>query len=714
MALNVSANSISSVGASPLPGGTTPLAQDPGNQVSQEPIGDSLAHYVRQNFLEAEMYRRVSGVEERLLKALRALRYVYDPEDAGLIGGIDVYIGLISLKVRAAVAWINDILLSSIDKPWVLDPTPIPNLPEWMKEQVVDALELELQQAGVPFDLRQRAKELKDAALKYATEQSKAACGRMEQKIEDQLLEGGWRDCFAEVIQDFCTFPAAFFRSPIISNKRRLEWDGTKVTEKTDTIYSCRRISPFDAYPSLESTTPQNGRYFIERRKMGFDELYLCLGLEGFNEEAIRQLLNQYRNTGYEEQLRPDFQRKFLQDTYTPTLDRKTLDTLIYNGKISGKLLLENNVMCKDAEAEYEVEIWTVNNQTIKAILNPYPLQARPIFSSTFVKVPGSLWGEGLADILRPTQKVVNSCARAIVRNMSYSSGPIGEVDVDRLAEGEIPDEIFPYKLYHVETDPTGKGGSAYRFTVIPSVTPALLEVWNKFSQVADDLSGVPPYVMGSMAVAGAGRTMGGLSMMMANAAKGIKNSILNLDRDVIEPSIEFRYNMNMVYDDDPDIKADAQVVARGATGILQRELAQARTVELLGILQPYTQSTVPGQEPAIPPQGVRVMLREILKQTGLPVNDIVPNPDQLSGLLSSLGAAGGDPQQIAAAIAAQLGGGNPSTASALQTGASVAPRLDARSSVPSQPGALPAPSAPNAAPSGGSSLQPLSMASGA
>src|SRR5262249_25525558 len=161
---------------------------------------------------------------------------------------------------------------------------------------------------------------------------------------------GGWRECFAEFIQDFCTFPAAFLRSPIINNKRRLEWNGNKVVEKVDTIYSCRRISPFDAYPSLESTTPQNGRYFIERRKLGFDELYLCLGLEGFNEETIRQLLNQYRNTGYEEQLRPDFQRKFLQDTYTPTLDRKTLDTLIYNGKISGKLLMENNVLCQDVE----------------------------------------------------------------------------------------------------------------------------------------------------------------------------------------------------------------------------------------------------------------------------------------------------------------------------------------------------------------------------
>jgi hypothetical protein len=709
MALSVSANSISSVGAAPLPGGTTPLAQPTGNDIQQEPIADSVAHYVRLAFIENENYRRISGVEERLLQALRARRCVYDPEDAGLISGIDCYMGLISLKCRAAEAWINDILLSSIDKPWVLDPDPIPNLPDWMKEQVVDALELELQQAGIPMDLRSRAKQLKDAALAFAVTQAKSACDRMEIKIQNQLLEGGWRNAFAEFIQDFCTFPAAFFRSPIIQNKRRLEWQGNKVVQRVDTIYGCRRISPFDAYPSLQSTNPQNGSNFIERRKLEFDELHECIGLEGFNEETIRQILETYRNTGYEEQLRPDFQRKFLQNTYTPTLDRKTLDTLIFNGKISGALLLENNVLVEDAEAQYEIEAWTVNNQTIKAVLNPYPLQQRPVFSSSFVKVPGALWGEGLADILRATQKVVNSAARSIVRNMSYSSGPIGEVDVDRLTEGELPDEVVPYKLFHVETDPTGKGNSAYRFTMVPNVIPGLMEVWGKFSQVADDLSGVPPYVMGNMAVAGAGRTMGGLSMMMANAAKGIKNSILNIDRDVVEPHIEFRYNMNMVYDEDPDIKADAQVVARGATGILQKELSQARSVEILQTLTPYSQSTQPGVPPIIPASGMQVIIREVLKSTGLPVNEILPNSDPLSAIISSLGAAGGDPQAIAK-ITQQMGGGNPSTANPLQTGSSVAPALDGRSAPPPSQGALPAPQAPNIS----SGPKPLAMATGA
>jgi hypothetical protein len=299
MSLTASSNSLGYMPVNPVSGGVAPLSNPTYIQPPQEEIEDNLARHVRNCFIENEMYRRISGVEERLLKALRARRYVYDPEDAGLVGAIDVYIGLTALKCRAAESWINDILLSAIDKPWTISPTPIPNLPDWMKEQVVDALELELQQNGIPQDLRARAKQLKDAALKYAIQKAATACAGMEAKIEDQLLEGGWRESFAEFIQDFCTFPAAFMRSPVIENKRRLEWNGNKVVEKIDTIYTNRRISPFDAYPSLESTTPQNGRNFIERLKMQFDELYLCLGLDGFNDENIRQLLAQYRHTGF-------------------------------------------------------------------------------------------------------------------------------------------------------------------------------------------------------------------------------------------------------------------------------------------------------------------------------------------------------------------------------------------------------------------------------
>lgn len=617
-----------------------PLAEPQYSSVTPsdaEPIADELASIVRNDFITAENYRRFSGVEERILQAMRMRRYQYDPQDVGLIGAIDIYMGIGALKSRAAESWINDILLNAFDKPWTIKPDPIPDLPEWLKEQVVDALEMELESMGVPQDIRSRAKELKDAAQQYADKKAADAAKGMERKIDNQMTEGGWRYTFAQFITHFCTFPLAVLRGPLIEKKRRLNWDGNNIKEVEQVIYTDRVINPFDFYPAMNSTTTQDGSYIIERFQAQPSYLHSCIGLPGFDEGALREVLQEYGEDGFSEYLRPDYQRRYLEDKYQSTQDIKTIDTLIWNGRMQGNALLRNGVSVPDPQKYYEAEIWTVNNRTVRAILNPYPLQQRPVFATSFVKVPGSLWGEGLLDILRDTQRICNSAARSIVRNMSFSSGPIGEVDVSRLQEGEVPQDFTPYKLYHVQPDMAGSGKPAFHFENITNVTVELSAVFEKFMKLADDLSGIPAYVLGNPQLAGAGRTMGGLSMLMQNAAKGIKNCILNIDRDIIEPRVTMQYNLNMKYSDDPDIKGDAQIISSGASGLLQRELAQQKITEMMQIFMPYVQGGI------IPIPGAQVLIREAMKNSGLPVDQIVPNPypdnDLLRTSLARIGA---------------------------------------------------------------------------
>jgi hypothetical protein len=87
-----------------------------------------------------------------------------------------------------------------------------------------------------------------------------------------------------------------------------------------------------------------------------------------------------------------------------------------------------------------------------------------------------------------------------------------------------------------------------------------------------------------------------------------------------------------------------------------------------------------------------------VLKTTGLPVDQIIPNPDALGAMLSGLGAAGGDPRQIAQLIAG-MSGGTQAGGNALLTGSSQSPALDGRSAVPPAQGSLPPPQAPTAKP---------------
>jgi hypothetical protein len=207
-----------------------------------------------------------------------------------------------------------------------------------------------------------------------------------------------------------------------------------------------------------------------------------------------------------------------------------------------------------------------------------------------------------------------------------------------------------------VGPDLTGTGAAAYKFHNVQSVADELMAVFNQYLKYADDLSGVPAYVLGNPQVAGAGRTLGGLSMLMGNAAKGIKNVQLNIDRDIISGIITGFFIYNMKTSKDDSIKCDAKVVARGATGLLQRELAQTRTIELLQILTPYIE-----QWDTLP-DGIKIMLREVLKSTGLPVDQIIPDPNKQAGLqnISQLVTGNGLPQPVGQMESMARGTGQP------------------------------------------------------
>jgi hypothetical protein len=234
---------------------------------------------------------------------------------------------------------------------------------------------------------------------------------------------------------------------------------------------------------------------------------------------------------------------------------------------------------------------------------------------------------------------------------MGYASGPIGEAVSERVSETEDPTDIRPYRIMLVGPDMTGTGAPAYKFHNVDSIANDLKGVIEYYMKLADDLSGIPAYVLGNPQVAGAGRTMGGLSMLMGNAAKGIKNVQLNIDRDVITGIVSGFFMYNMLTSKDDGLKADAKVIARGATGLLQRELAQTRTVEILQLLTPFVQKGPNGEPGAIPEEGISILLREVLKPTGLPIDDIIPDPKSAQNaqdLLRTLTGQGQAPGQEA------------------------------------------------------------------
>ena len=64
--------------------------------------------------------------------------------------------------------------------------------------------------------VRQQAEMMRDQLLRQMSDESKKRVERMEQKVEDQLAEGGFRDALSAFFDDLVTFPFAVMKGPVM------------------------------------------------------------------------------------------------------------------------------------------------------------------------------------------------------------------------------------------------------------------------------------------------------------------------------------------------------------------------------------------------------------------------------------------------------------------------------------------------------------------
>lgn len=607
----------------------------------QSSMISTLSTHVRDMFADAVKHKREMGIVEEIELSYHASVSRYTPEQLTQLpkNGTDIFMGVTENKCRAFVSWIADILSGAEERPWTLAPTPVSDIPAAMKEAVVNVLRQEIQANGITFDVDERIRDLKKFAFKHAQARANEASKLHEQKIHDQMEEGGWRDAFDAFIEDLAWSPTAFIKAPVMKNVKKLQWRSGTLYETYRPCLCIERVDPRNVYPSPDSTTTQDGSYIFELRQMHPHQLKESGSLPGFQAAAIEHILAS-KDQGFD-----DWVSRCTSNN-TPQVKKENTDykapiydVAVFHGRLPGEMLI-NFGLPVDPQNYYEAEVWQIDDVVIRAILNPHPLGKRPIEGCSFAPRPGAFWGRGIPLILKDIQRVANAAARALVVNMGYSSGPITEYDQDRLINETEVNEIHPYRVYAVETDPLGGGSSAFRFSKIQSYATEFQGVYDRFSREADDISGIPAYVIGSPQVAGAGRTLGGLSLLMGNAAKGIKRNLSTIDKRVIEPIVEKYFTLNLIYDEDQSIKADAQVIARGSAGLLQRELSQARTVEVLSVLTPFIQSGF------IEAPGVLVLLRNIINGLGYDADSIISDPQRAAQIAQTISESQGSSTQ--------------------------------------------------------------------
>lgn len=608
-------------------------------QSQASPVIQGLAGYVRRCFTAAENAKRES-LEERLLKCIRQRRGEYDPDVLAEIrksGGSEIYMMLTSNKCRAAASWIKDVMQGTRDQvPWDIEPTSEPDLSPMDMQSVVqrateEAMHIEMQAGGtalITFEgMRDVITRIKDQTLTEMRERAEAIIKRTRSKMEDQLQEGGFYEALDEFIDDLVTFPFAIIKGPVPRNRKALAWvpgqDGQFELDVQDKIQlEWERVDPFMIYWAPHATDIDDG-YMIERHKLTRIDLEALIGVEGYDDNAIKSVLDDYGRGGlnnwlYVDAAKAQAEGKSLAAMYQDA--EPTIDALQYWGSVQGKMLVEWGMEAEsvpDQTRSYSAEVWVIGPYVIKATLNADPLGRKPYYKTSYEVIPGSWAGNGVADLVRDTQAMCNAAARALSNNMGIASGPMAFVNVDRLPSGEPVNQMYPWRIFQTTSDPYGSTADPVKFFNADSHAQELMIIYEKFSQLADEYSGVPRYMTGDSPAGGAGRTASGMSMLMNNAGKSIKQVIGNIDMDITRPLIERLYYYNMRYADDPDLKGDLRVVARGVNVLVAKEEAQVRMNEILNIV-----ATNPMFIEIVGEEAIADLLREVCKPLNM---DIVP-----------------------------------------------------------------------------------------
>jgi len=507
-----------------------------------------------------------------------------------------------------------------------------------------------------PDELRDAAQAMKDEAMRELKAESRKRVDRMADKMEDQLIEGGFHKAFNEFLDDIVTFPYGVMKGPVKRRRKTLEWQNNKLVPVEKIRNEWERVDPFMIYWAPWSWNLGDG-FIIERHKMTREDLEALIGVEGYSDAAIRTVLDEFTIGNLKEWLWTDSAKATAEGkNLTYALHTEDLvDALQLWDNVQGKMLIDWGMDPKeipDPQLSYPCEVWLIGNTVIRAVLNYDPLGRKPYFLTSYENLPGSVDGKGVADLCMDSQDMVNGAGRALANNMGISSGPQVGVNVSRIPAGEDITNMYPWKVWQFQSSEYNDGSQPITFFQPNSNAQELMSVFEKFAARADEDTMIPRYMTGEH-VAGAGRTSSGLSMLISNAGKGIKQVISNIDQNILIPIVERLYQDNLRYSQDPDLVGDVNIMAKGAQSLVVKEAEAVRRNEFLQLVL-----NSPVAQQIVGMNGTAELLRDAARNLSGNVDRIVPDGPQMSIIQQQQGLI----QQLQEQIAVMMQAGEMAT----------------------------------------------------
>lgn len=552
------------------------------------------------------------------------------------------YYGVVQQKVNATVNWALDLVLPQLDAMAVCVPTPDPTVDKGTLDRIRFFLEQEVyqhaQNAGVAdlslllnakgklddrvkYFLQERAIALKKAEQARIVTAAAAAAQRMQIRMRDVSIEGGFRQAYTGMKRDQALYGMGYMRFPVWRKRPYITYTGTSGVKRDWVVVpTFAHVSVHDFFPiddgkdgSLQTNTGNTEITYITKA-----QLIQCAKMPGYDASAIRAVLEEYEtvNRDWIWVLQESTDRN--QDRDFWDLDEK-IPLMIHEGYFSGSELAEYGIHGIDTLDYMSARVEVVGGRTIRCSLIKEPDgEPRSYFGAPFVETgPSHFDYVGLAGMLWDTEQRVNRLLHVFEHNVDWSARAPVLLNASAFSDPNDARNVRPGRWYSVEERFGATGSMPDAMRTMNSVSAQyhlIMTQISAFLRMADEDCGIPAFAYSAQDF---GRSsLGEYTQRVSNALRTIKGMAINEDIRLIEPMFTGLFQHLMI--NEPELRdgQDINLQVRGITGLLKEDIQVQKQQQILPSLLGARAQGVPDLE-----KPIEYAIRQLLEQAGFPID---------------------------------------------------------------------------------------------
>ncbi len=582
-------------------------------------------------FSTNKAYRRPK--ELQWLEDLRAYKGVYDPDVRIDPDNSHVYPKLTRSKVNIVLSRLHEMLFPDQDRNWELAPTPEPVIQAALVFQIaqqitqpppIDEATGQVQidpQTGFPMQPIPPTREQLNEAIKDFAKQTAAL---MQSEIDDQLTEMDYPEVAKKVLRSGLLYGTGILAGPLVNRRQKRRWQPDDQTntyiekiEDQDVPYmEFTRI--WDWYPDMTVAEFSQAQGFWQRSILTKHDLRKLMKRPDFDKDIIRRYLQERPDGDYvPEPFEVDLQALevdaatqssseaggntiFSSGTTTTQCSYrqqgKRYEAIQHWGYVDGSDLADCGILNPDGseidvDLEYAANVWLIGKAPVKVMLYDGALTHYKVFY--YEKDETSIFGEGLARVMRHSQIAISSAARMMLDNAACVAGPQVEVNWQLMHEGTDLNSFYPRKIWYRDGRGIEAQYPAVRVYNINSHIEELGKISDIFMNFADQETCLPTWMIGDKVNNENSKQTSG---RQAEILVSIKDVVKNFDT-FTEQVMRDLYSWNMEFNPREDIKGDFQCKPRGVSSLVIKEIRMAALANLKNTMQPEDWPYIPRRE---------------------------------------------------------------------------------------------------------------------